>query len=107
MILTTTNYLEGKKIIDYKGIVSGETIIGANAVKDWFASMTDFFGGRSTSYEKVLIEAKEIATKELKEEASKLGANAVIGIDFDYETIGAQGSMMMVSATGTAIKYEQ
>ena len=103
MILTTTNTLQGKTIQDYKGIVSGETIIGANAIKDWFASMTDFFGGRSSSYEKVLIQAKEIATEELQDKARKLGANAVVGIDFDYETIGAEGSMMMVSATGTAV----
>ncbi|APD07350.1 UPF0145 protein [Flavobacteriaceae bacterium UJ101] len=106
MILSTTNTLQGKNITDYKGIVSGETIIGANAIKDWFASMTDFFGGRSSSYEKVLIQAKEIATRELEEKARKLGANAVIGIDFDYETIGAEGSMMMVSATGTAVTIE-
>lgn len=106
MILTTTNTLQGKNIIDYKGIVSGETIIGANAIKDWFASMTDFFGGRSSSYEKVLIKAKEIATQELEEKAKRLGANAVVGIDFDYETIGSEGSMMMVSATGTAVIIE-
>ncbi|MFV0237829.1 MAG: YbjQ family protein [Flavobacteriales bacterium] len=106
MILTTTNTLQGKNISDYKGIVSGETIIGANAIKDFFASVTDFFGGRSSSYEKVLIEAKEIAIEELKEKAQKLGANAIIGIDFDYETIGERGSMMMVTATGTAITIE-
>ncbi len=106
MILSTTHTLQGKNIKDYKGIVSGETIIGANAIKDLFASVTDFFGGRSSSYEKVVIEAKEIATRELKERALELGANAVIGIDFDYETIGANGSMMMVTATGTAVIIE-
>ncbi len=78
MILSTTNTLQGKNITDYKGIVSGETIIGANAIKDWFASMTDFFGGRSSSYEKVLIQAKEIATRELEEKARKLGVLAPI-----------------------------
>lgn len=106
MILTTTNTLEGKKIIQYFGIVTGESIIGANIFKDFMASITDIVGGRSTSYEKVLREAKENAMQELQENARLLGANAVIGIDLDYETLGSNGSMLMVSASGTAIKYE-
>ncbi|MDR2122703.1 MAG: YbjQ family protein [Flavobacteriaceae bacterium] len=103
MILTTTNSIEGHPVKEYKGIITGETIIGANFIKDIKASITDFFGGRSKSYEKVLIEAKETALKELEERAVQIGANAVIGIDIDYETLGAGGSMLMVSVSGTAI----
>ena len=104
MILTTTPQIEGKTIQEYKGIVAGETIIGANAIKDFKASLSDFFGGRSGSYEKVLVEARETATKEMMDRAATIGANAIIGIDYDYETIGAQGSMLMVSVTGTAVR---
>lgn len=104
MLITTTNSLEGHRITAYYGIVSGETIIGANIVKDFFASITDIIGGRSGKYEKVLREAKEIALRELQLEAEKLGANAVIAVDLDYETIG--DSMMMVSASGTAVKID-
>lgn len=103
MILTTTNSIEGYTIKEYKGIVTGETIIGANFIKDLKASITDFFGGRSTSYEKVLIKAKNTALKELEERAIKMGANAIIGIDIDYEALGAGGSMLMVSLSGTAV----
>ena len=106
MILTTTNTLEGKKITQYFGIVSGESIIGANIFKDILASITDIVGGRAQSYEKVLKEAKDNAMLELQDNARMLGANAVIGIDLDYETIGSNGSMLMVSASGTAVKYE-
>jgi uncharacterized protein YbjQ (UPF0145 family) len=106
MILTTTNTLEGKKITQYCGIVSGESIIGANIFKDFMASITDIVGGRASSYEKVLKEAKDNAMRELEENARLLGANAVVGIDLDYETLGSNGSMLMVSASGTAVKYE-
>lgn len=87
MILTTTNTIEGHPVKEYKGIVTGETIIGANALKDFMAGLTDFFGGRSTTYEKVLIEGKDTALRELQERAVQMGANAVIGIDLDYETV--------------------
>jgi|SRR5690606_1009437 len=103
MLCTTTNTLEGRKIKKYLGIVSGETIIGANIVRDFMAGITDIVGGRSSAYEKSLIEAKDLALKELQQAAETMGANAVIGIDLDYETIGANGSMLMVSASGTAV----
>lgn len=103
MLLSTTPTIEGHPIREYKGIVTGETIIGANVFKDFMASLTDFFGGRSGSYEKVLIEAKETAMQEMMQRAAVLGANAVVGIDVDYETIGAQGSMLMVATSGTAV----
>ena len=103
MILTTTNSLDGYKVKEYLGIVSGESIIGANMVKDFFAGIVDIIGGRSGSYEKVLIEAKEIAMQEMEDRAEQMGANAIIGIDLDYETVG-KGTMLMVVASGTAIK---
>ena len=105
MILTTTNTLETHPTKEYLGIVSGETIIGANIFKDFFAGIRDIVGGRSGSYEKVLREAKELALKEMEEQAQSLGASAVIGIDLDYETVGAKGGMLMVTASGTAIKF--
>ena len=104
MVLSTTNTIEGKPVNDYLGIVTGETIIGANIFKDFFASIRDIVGGRSGSYERVLREAKDTALKEMKEEAIKLNANAVIGIDLDYETVGKNGGMLMVTASGTAVK---
>ena len=104
MILSTTNTIEGKPVNDYLGIVTGETIIGANIFKDFFASIRDIVGGRSGSYERVLREAKDTALKEMKEEAIKLNANAVIGVDLDYETVGKNGGMLMVTASGTAVK---
>jgi len=103
MITTTTNTLDGKDIKLYHGIVSGETIIGANVFKDFFASITDIVGGRSSSYEKVLKEAKDTSIQEMQEKAQMLGANAVIGVDLDYETIGK--GMLMVVASGTAVSY--
>lgn len=106
MLITTTNTIEGKRISAYFGIVSGETIIGANIVKDFFASITDIVGGRAGRYEQVLREAKEIAIKEMSEQAARLGANAIIAVDLDYETIGDSGSMMMVSAAGTAVRLD-
>ncbi|MBQ7682994.1 MAG: heavy metal-binding domain-containing protein [Bacteroidaceae bacterium] len=103
MILTTTPQIEGHPIREYKGLVTGETIIGANVIKDFKASIRDFFGGRSGSYEKVLIEAKETSLREMTERAQSMGANAIVGIDIDYETIGEKGSMLMVAASGTAV----
>lgn len=106
MLLTTTNNIEGKKITQYYGIVSGETIIGANVFKDFFAGIRDIVGGRAGSYEGVLRQAKDTALQEMSENAEKLGANAVIAIDLDYETVGGSGSMLMVTAAGTAVRYE-
>lgn len=106
MLLTTTNTVEGKRVVHYYGVVSGETIIGANIFRDFFASIRDIVGGRSSSYEQVLREAKATALKELQDEAAALGANAVIGIDMDYETVGGNGSMLMVTASGTAVYLE-
>ena len=103
--LSTTNVIEGKPAKNYLGIVTGETIIGANIFKDLFASIRDIVGGRSGSYEKVTREAKDTALKEMEEAAIRLGADAVVGIDLDYETVGANGGMLMVTASGTAIKF--
>ncbi len=103
MILSTTPTIEGHTIREYKGVVTGETIIGANFVKDFFAGIRDIVGGRSASYEKVLREAKDSALQEMMERANMMGANAIVGIDLDYETIGANGSMLMVAASGTAV----
>jgi uncharacterized protein YbjQ (UPF0145 family) len=105
MLLTTTNTIETHQIKAYLGIVTGETIIGANIFKDLFAGIRDIVGGRSGSYERVLREAKETALKEMEEQAYKLGASAIIGIDLDYETVGAKGGMLMVTASGTAVKF--
>ena len=106
MLLTITNTVEGKRVVHYYGVVSGETIIGANIFRDFFASIRDIVGGRSSSYEQVLREAKATALKELQDEAAALGANAVIGIDLDYESVGGNGSMLMVTASGTAVYLE-
>lgn len=103
MILSTTPTIEGHPVREYKGVVTGETIIGANVFKDFMAGLTDFFGGRSNTYEKVLIEAKDTAMNEMMQRAMAIGANAVVGIDLDYETIGANGSMLMVTCSGTAV----
>jgi uncharacterized protein YbjQ (UPF0145 family) len=103
MILSTTPTIEGHTIREYKGIVTGETIIGANAFKDFFASIRDIVGGRAGSYEQVLIEAKDTSLNEMMQRAQAMGANAIVGIDLDYETIGANGSMLMVAASGTAV----
>lgn len=106
MLLTTTNNIEGKKIAQYYGIVSSETIIGANVFKDFFAGIRDIVGGRAGSYESVLREAKDTALEEMSQQAARMGANAVIAIDLDYETVGGSGSMLMVTAAGTAVRYE-
>jgi len=104
MILTTTNNLENRKITNYKGVVTGETIIGANFIKDFFAGIRDIVGGRSGSYEKVLREAKDSAMAEMVDRARELGVDAIVGIDLDYETVGPNGGMLMVTASGTAVQ---
>ena len=103
ILMTTTSLVEGRPVKQYYGVVSGEAIIGANVVRDFFAGLRDFFGGRSSSYEDVLRKAKDTALKEMEMEAYKLEANAVIGIDLDYETVGQNGSMLMVTCSGTAV----
>lgn len=104
MILSTTPTLEGRPIKTYLGLVAGETIVGANVVRDFFASITDVIGGRAGAYEEVLGRARREALAELEERAADLGADAVVGIDLSYEAIGGTGSMLMVTATGTAVK---
>lgn len=106
MLVTTTSMLQGKQISRYLGIVSGETIIGANIFRDLFASIRDVVGGRSGSYEEVLRQAKESALREMQQQAAVMGANAVIGVDLDFETVGSSGSMLMVTASGTAVVVE-
>ena len=104
MIVSTTPTIEGRPVRDYLGVVAGEAILGANIFRDVFASVRDVIGGRSGSYEKVLREARESALKEMQDEARRLGADAVVGIDYDYETLGANGSMLMVAVSGTAVR---
>ena len=104
MLLTTTSVIDGGRITRYYGIVSCETIIGANVFRDLFASIRDIVGGRSKAYEEVLREAKDTALREMEEQAAALGANAVVGVDLDYETVN--GSMLMVTASGTAVTVE-
>ena len=106
ILVSTTPSVDGKKVRKYLGIVSGEAIMGANLFKDLFASITDIVGGRSGAYEKELKKAKDIAISEMKEVATGLGANAILSIDLDYETIGKNGSMLMVSVSGTAVVLE-
>ena len=106
MLLTTTNTIENKNIVKYVGLVTGEAIIGANLFRDIFAGIRDIVGGRSGSYEEVLREAKDNAVSEMEENARQLGANAVIGIDLDYETVGQNGSMLIVTASGTAVVFK-
>ena len=103
MIITTTPTIEGRPIREYKGIVTGETIIGANFLKDFLAGIKDFIGGRSGAYEKVLREGKDTSIQEMMQRAEALGANAIVGIDLDYETVGQGGSMLMVTCSGTAV----
>lgn len=103
MTVTTTNVIEGKTINTYKGIVFGESIIGANIFKDFLAGVRDIVGGRSGAYEGVLIEARENALREMEQRAAALGANGIIGVDLDYEVLGAQNGMMMVTCSGTAV----
>ncbi len=103
MIVTTTPTIEGKAIREYCGVVTGEAIVGANLFRDLFAGVRDIVGGRSSAYEKELARARAIALEEMAEEAQQQGGNAVVGVDLDYEILGKNGSMMMVSASGTAV----
>ena len=103
MIVTTTPSIEDKSIRQYHGIVTGEAIVGANIFRDFFAGIRDIVGGRSQAYETELAKAREIALGEMTEEAAAQGANAVVGVDLDYEVVGQGGSMLMVSASGTAV----
>ena len=105
MLITTTPSIEGRRIRRYLGVVHGETILGANIFRDLFASVRDIVGGRSGAYEDVLQRARDQALGEMRMRAATLGANAVVGVDLDYEVIGSNGSMLMVSASGTAILY--
>ena len=105
MLITTTSQISGTEITEYKGIVNGEVILGANVFRDIMASIRDFIGGRSAAYEEVLKKAKEEALREMQQEAKKLGANAIIGIDLDYELIGT--GMLMVAASGTAVVIKE
>ena len=106
IIVTTTPSVEGRRIVRYAGIVTGEAILGANIFKDLFAGIRDIVGGRSATYERELRSAREIAVSELKQAAMEAGANAVVGVDIDYETVGGSGSMLMVSVSGTAVVVE-
>ena len=106
MDLTTTPSIEGKRIVEYYGIVNGEAILGANFFKDLFAGLRDVVGGRSGVYEREAERARGIAIAELEERAKKLGANAVVGIDLDYEVMGKENGMLLVSASGTAVKVQ-
>ncbi|EHZ2655940.1 heavy metal-binding domain-containing protein [Vibrio vulnificus] len=106
MIVTTTQHIEGKKIIAYKGVIAGEAILGANLFKDLFAGIRDMVGGRSGTYERELERARTIAFQELEQKAHELGANAIVGVDIDYEVLGQSNGMLMVSASGTAVVTE-
>lgn len=106
IIVTTTPTVEGRRIIRYAGLVTGEAILGANIFKDLFAGIRDIVGGRSATYENELRSARDIAVTELMQAAAELGCNAVVGVDIDYETVGSSGSMLMVSVSGTAVVVE-
>ncbi len=104
IIVTTTHTIEGRPVQEYLGIVTGEVIVGANIFRDMFANIRDIVGGRSGSYERILSDARQQAIEELQAACAERGGNAVVGVDLDYEVIGANGSMLMVSASGTAVK---
>lgn len=106
MIISTTNNIEGRKVVEYLGIVTGEAILGANIFKDMFAGIRDIVGGRSATYERELSTARQTALEELEQRATERGANAIIGVDLDYEVMGANNGMLMVSASGTAVRLE-
>lgn len=106
MIMTTTPSIEGRRITEYKGVVFGEVIAGVDFVKDFAAGLSNFFGGRSNTYEQELMQARETALKELFDRAEALGTDAVVGIDIDYETLGSNNGMLMVTASGTAVRIE-
>lgn len=107
VIVTTTPTIEGHTIVDYRGIVTGEAILGANMFKDLFADIRDIVGGRSATYERELQRARDVALEEIEERAKELGANAIVGLDLDYEVLGASNGMLMVSASGTAVVIER
>ncbi len=104
MIITTTPSVDGKKIESYLGVITGEAIVGVNIFRDLFASIRDIVGGRTQSYEKVLDEARQLAQKDLTDRATEMGANAIVGVDIDYEVLGQSNGMLMVSISGTAVK---
>ena len=106
MIVTTTQSIQGHEIREYKGLVSGEVIFGLNFVKDIFASVRDFIGGRSNTYEKAMIDGREQAQREMEQRARAMGANAIVGVSYGYETVGQNGSMLLVSISGTAVVVE-
>ncbi|HEV7348067.1 MULTISPECIES: heavy metal-binding domain-containing protein [unclassified Telluribacter] len=106
MLITTTPTIEGKKIVKYIGLVNGEAVIGANFIKDFFAGIRDIVGGRAGAYEQGLREAKSIAVREMMDQAQRLGATAIVGVDLDYQTIGNTNTILMVSANGTAVITE-
>ncbi|CAI8009950.1 UPF0145 protein PTH_2690 [Geodia barretti] len=106
MITTTTHTVDGRQIRQYLGLVTGEAIMGANVIRDFMAGLTDLVGGRSGTYESKFAEARETALQEMEEEAQRKGADAVVGIDIDYQVLGARNGMLMVTATGTAVKIE-
>lgn len=105
MLITTTPTIEGREIVEYKGIVFGEIIAGVNFIKDFMAGLTNVFGGRSSSYENEIVNARANALNEMEQRAFQMGANAIVGVKVDYETLGEGGSMLMVTATGTAVVY--
>ena len=105
MLKTTTSVVEGREVREYLGVVVGEAILGANVFKDIFGSIRDIVGGRSGSYEKEMARARKIAFEDMERDAADLGADGIVGIDIDYEVVGAQGAMMMVSVSGTAVKF--
>lgn len=105
MILTTTPTIQGKEITEYIGVITAENVLGINILKDIFGGLTDFFGGRSNTYELEIKKARDLALVELEEVAKQKGADAVVGIDFDFEVIGARGSMLMINVSGTAVKF--
>jgi uncharacterized protein YbjQ (UPF0145 family) len=104
MIITTTPGIDGKRIIEYLGPVAGEAVLGANIVRDWFASIRDVIGGRAGGYQNVLRDGREHAIEDMVEEAKELGADAIVGVDIDYESLGETNSMLMVSCNGTAVR---
>jgi uncharacterized protein YbjQ (UPF0145 family) len=106
LIITTTPSVEGRKIVEYKGIVFGEVISGIDFIKDFAAGLSNFFGGRSGSYEEELMRARQNALMEMQQRAYQLGANAVVGVDMDYEVLGTNNGMLMVTASGTAVRVE-
>ncbi len=105
MIITTTPSIEGKQITDYMGVVFGEVISGVDFVKDFAAGLSNFFGGRSGTYEEELIRARENAMREMEQRAASMGANAIVGVDVDYEVLGTNNGMLMVTASGTAVRF--